>query len=318
MDKKIFRKISIDRLSSPEQLDRMITITSPRTWLILAAVWLIVITVLIWSFTGSLTTINSAKGMLVKSGGIIDITSSYGGQISDIRVLPGDSVKKGEIVARLDQSDLVAEITGLSGRINVLEENNADKGDIDALKIQRKELKDRLYSSSVIVSQEEGRVVEVISKAGDIVEPGTPVIKMVKEGEGVKDLIAVLYVPVEYGKSLAPGMEARISPSTVNKEEYGYILARIVSVSEYAVTVGTAQQKLGSNELAEEYVGGTACLEVLADLVTDDRTESGYSWSTLAGPPNRIENGTICSASVKVKRQRPIDLLIPQLGKLIN
>lgn len=318
MDNKIFRKVSIDRLSSPEQLDKMITVTSPKTWFVLIATGLILVTVIVWSITGSLTTNVEAQGMLVKSGGIIDITSSENGQISDIKVLPGDTIKKGDIIARLDQSELVDEITELTEQAEFLKESSTDLAELNSTNKKIKELKSKLQSSTVVISQEEGRVIEVISKVGDIITPGTVVIRIVKEGEGVKDLIAVLYVPIEYGKSLAPGMEARISPSTVNKEEYGYILARIVSVSEYAVTVNTAQHKLGSYELAEEYVGSIACLEVQVDLVTDEQTESGYRWSTLSGPPNRIENGTVCSASVILNRQRPIELLIPKIKKLIN
>lgn len=318
MDNKIYRKVSIDRLSSPEQLDKMITITSSKTWYILLSLGFILLTVIVWSLTGNLTTNITAHGMLVKSGGIIDVASSYDGQVSDIRVSPGDTIKKGDIVARLDQRKLVDEITELSEQIEFLKENNADAVEINAASLKREDLKKKLQSSSVIVSQEEGRVIEVTSKLGDIVTPGSVVLRIVKEGEGVKDLIAVLYVPVESGKRLAPGMEARISPSTVNKEEYGYILGRVVSVSEYAVTVSTAQQKLGSYELAAEYAGNAACLEVIVDLVTDEHTKSGYRWSTLSGPSNIIENGTVCSASVIIKKEHPIELMIPQIRKLIN
>ena len=318
MDKKIFRKVSIERLSSPEQLDRMITVTSARSWFILIAVGCILAAVVIWSVTGSLATNVVAKGMLVKSGGILDITSYERGQISDIRVRPGDFIKKGDIVARLDQGEIVDEITDLSAKLELLKENKADEKDMMAIDKQINELKKRLSSSSVIISQEEGRAIEVKLKVGDMVTPGAVVMSLVKEGAGVKNLIGVMYIPVESGKSLASGMETRISPSTVKKEEFGYILGRIVSVSEYPVTVKTAEQKLGSSELAEAYTGGTACLEILVDLVTDDKTKSGYKWSTLSGPPNEIENGTVCSASVIVERQRPIEMVIPQIKNLLG
>ena len=39
----IFRKSVIERLSSPEQLDKMIRITSPLTWLFIVACALILI-----------------------------------------------------------------------------------------------------------------------------------------------------------------------------------------------------------------------------------------------------------------------------------
>lgn len=318
MEKTIFRKVSIERLSSPEQLDRMITVTSAKSWLILIALGCILAAVVIWSITGSLATSVAAKGMLVKSGGIVDISSSEKGQISDIRVRPGDFIKKGDIVARLEQSEIVEEVTVLSDKLKLMKENKADEKEVMALDNQLDEIKKRLRSSSVIISQEEGRAVEVKLKVGDMVTPGTVVMSIVKEGAGVKNLIAVMYVPVESGKRLAPGMETRVSPSTVKKEEFGYILGRIVSVSEYPVTVQTARERLGSSELAEAYAGGAACLEVLVDLVSDVKTKSGYRWSTLSGPPNGIENGTACIASVIVDRQRPAEMVIPQIKNLLG
>ena len=318
MNEKLFRKVSIERLSSPEQLDRMITITNAKSWFLLIAVSCILVAVIIWSITGSLATNVTAKGMLVKSGGIIDICSSEEGQISDIRVLPGDFIKKGDIIARINQNELVDEITDLTDELELLKKISTEDVNIQVLEKQRKELKKKLVSSSVVISQEEGRVIEVNPSVGDQVTPGTVVIRIVKEGKGVKNLIAVLYVPVESGKKLAPGMETRISPSTIQKEEFGYLLGRVVSVSEYPVTVHTATQKLGSSELAETYVADTACLEVLVDLVTNMETESGFEWSTPSGPPMEIENGTVCSASVIIDTQRPIEMVIPQISNLLG
>jgi HlyD family secretion protein len=56
----------------------------------------------------------------------------------------------------------------------------------------------------------------------------------------------------------------------------------------------------------------------MVDLVTDDTTKSGYKWSTLSGPPTRIENGTACSATVVVTRLRPIEMVIPQMKNLLG
>jgi multidrug efflux pump subunit AcrA (membrane-fusion protein) len=318
MDEKIFRKVSIDRLSSPEQLDRMITVTSTRSWLLLLAIGCILTTVIIWGITGSMETNVTARGMLIKSGGTIDIYASSTGQITDIRVVPGDYIDKGDIVARISRVELVEQISGLLDEIKLIKSNNSENETVMALDEQVKELRKKLMASSVVISREQGRVVEVIARPGDPVEPGSVVIRTVKDGEDVKNLIAVLYVPVEDGKELAPGMETKITPSTIQKEEYGYLLGRIVSVSEYPITVHTATQKLGSSELANNYVGNTACLEVMVDLVSNKRTESGYQWSTPFGPPRTIENGTICDASVVIDTQHPIEMVIPQIKNLLG
>ncbi len=58
----IFRKSSLDRVSSPEQLNDYIKVSHPGVWLILGAVIVLLIGVCIWGVFGTLT---SAKDALV-------------------------------------------------------------------------------------------------------------------------------------------------------------------------------------------------------------------------------------------------------------
>ena len=50
MKKSIFREVSLERLSSPEQLDQMMTVTSPRAWLSLVAIAAILLTAIMGYF----------------------------------------------------------------------------------------------------------------------------------------------------------------------------------------------------------------------------------------------------------------------------
>lgn len=51
MDQSLFRKKSVDRISSPEQLNDYLRVTSPAVWVILLAVALLLAGLLIWSST---------------------------------------------------------------------------------------------------------------------------------------------------------------------------------------------------------------------------------------------------------------------------
>ena len=55
----LFRKKSIDRVSSPEQLNDYIRVTKPSVWLVLIAVILLLIGMLIWGIFGSVTVTNA-------------------------------------------------------------------------------------------------------------------------------------------------------------------------------------------------------------------------------------------------------------------
>lgn len=60
----IFRKSSLDRVSSPEQLNDYIKVSRPGVWLILAAVVVLLIGVCVWGVCGALTTTRDALAVV--------------------------------------------------------------------------------------------------------------------------------------------------------------------------------------------------------------------------------------------------------------
>ena len=56
MNNQIFRKKSIDRMSSPEQLNDYIKVTNPGVWMALAAIVILLIGVCVWGVFGKLET----------------------------------------------------------------------------------------------------------------------------------------------------------------------------------------------------------------------------------------------------------------------
>ncbi len=57
----LFRKKSLDRVSSPDQIDDYIKITTPPVWLILAAIGVVLAGALVWGIFGEIT-VNTAQG----------------------------------------------------------------------------------------------------------------------------------------------------------------------------------------------------------------------------------------------------------------
>lgn len=74
MEKRsIFRKESLDRVESPEQLDEYIKVSHPKVWLMIAALLVAAIAVIVWSVVGSLPQTMEVKGVTV--GG--DVINCY-------------------------------------------------------------------------------------------------------------------------------------------------------------------------------------------------------------------------------------------------
>ena len=56
MNEQLFRKKSVDKVSSPEQLNEYIRVANPGVWMVLAAIVILLAGVVVWGFIGHLDT----------------------------------------------------------------------------------------------------------------------------------------------------------------------------------------------------------------------------------------------------------------------
>lgn len=443
MNNSIFRKVALDRLSSPEELDQLITVTKPRGWIALAGFICILLSGIIWGFVGSIPIEVNGIGMITANAGAANVIHSVQGRITDVRVKPGDYVKKGDVIARTEQRELVDEINTIRKNIELSKDFNADAYDknskdlsaslndlydiaikikqaneainiekdmsnyklaelnlqqyqLDAaaeeknfekqkalyeagaipqkeyddaaskldmakkqveiaaeelrkaqlnaltpdeqanLRYLREQLEtkktvivseltkkldkaeDDLIAYSSIVSQVEGRILEVNAEKGAIIQAGVPVARIIRDDRTVNSLEVVLYVSPEEGKKIIAGMDAHISPTIIKKEDYGYMLGKVVAVSEYPTSVQSLVQTLGNEELANKFSGGSAPIEVRVNFIPDSSTFSGFKWSTSKGPDIKIDSGNICTGSIVIQSRRPAEMVIPYFKKKLN
>lgn len=313
MIKNVFRKVSIERLSSPEQLDTLVRVTSPRGWIALCGIGVVLAAILYWGFFGTLSSTISGQGVLLHSGGQKTVYTSVPGMISDITVVEHDRVNKGEVIAWLEQPELLEEIRQIKQAIAALKKNGENETERLALEQKLEELMGEYEKASKVTSAYAGTVVEVQAADGQNVEIGSPIIRLETFEEENDDLIAVMYVPVQQGKRLLPGMDVRLSPSSVNREEYGSLVGRIISVSEFPVTTQGMMAVLGNEGLVAQMSQYGVALEVRVSLIPDEETYSGYRWTTKEGPPVRLTSGTLVDATITVESYRPIGMVIDQL-----
>jgi HlyD family secretion protein len=108
--KEIFRSVALERLSSPEQLDQLMAVTTPRGWLLLIGVGALLATALVWGVLGSVPERITGQGILTRSGGVLEVEAAADGKVTDVSVRVGDHVSQGQVIARIDQQDLVLRI----------------------------------------------------------------------------------------------------------------------------------------------------------------------------------------------------------------
>jgi HlyD family secretion protein len=110
MNTKIFRDASIARLSSPEQLDKMLRVTSARSWIALIALVLILVVAGIWGFEGRIATKANGEGVVIRSGNVMNVASLGSGRVLDITVQVGDQVRANQVIATVAQPDTLEKI----------------------------------------------------------------------------------------------------------------------------------------------------------------------------------------------------------------
>jgi HlyD family secretion protein len=417
MNQDIFRKKSLENLSSPTQLDELIENVPSKGWLALISMATIVIATILWSIYGYIPTKVKGDGIILKSSGLAKIYSTTSGMVDEVFIKHNDIIKKDQLIATVSHPDKLLSIQTQEEQLEKLQDKykkselknkrdldlffgaiQRDKEEINSkiktlkLKMKNTQEKSNVYSKlfdkglitkeslldikdliikykneikhlkstligknieafkkkkdlessldqvykevvlaktklrsleksltlvSEIRSSFDGAVFQVPISRGSIVRNGTTIAEIEKTG-AKNDLEAVFFVPATQGKLIEKTFKAHISPSTVKKEEYGFIESTISQVSSYPATKDAMMNILNNQQLVDSFFKNGPPIIVYAKLIKNKDTYSGFKWSSPKGPTVHITSGTICNVEVTVKKQAPITLAIPILKNTIG
>lgn len=416
-DPHLFRKEALEALNSPEQLDQLIQVVTPRAWIAANTFYVILFCLLLWSFLGNVPTKADSYGILLAGGGDIYSAVAPDGpsQIDRFLVKTGDTIKKGQPLVILSRPDIRDEIQttqkyltelqtkyatlfadsqheitirkeqtveqqasqrraienaeikaknllallqvretalkkGLDTRQNVVQttaEYYSVKNEIEnlsnqiiqaqvaqdnfvaqlvdelrtlAIKIADEQLKftnlqTRLKLSTTVTSPVTGVVTHIPIAVGSIAETGQALISIASKGKG---LDALVYLPPKLGKQVKVGMRAQVSPTTIEKAEFGSIYGKVISVAPFPATPEAILAGLQNKDLVKKFTEKEPPIEVRIHLENSKKTFSGLKWSSSKGPKQVITPGTLATAMITIREQAPITLLLPAFKKLLG
>ncbi|MDJ0572377.1 MAG: biotin/lipoyl-binding protein [Pleurocapsa sp. MO_192.B19] len=101
----IFRQQALDRLSSPERLDKLMQVVSPKDWLPLGGLAVLGILGVFWSVFGSIPVTVTGKGVLINPRRLVQLQSPISGQLESLNIRDGQCVNKDEVLAIIDPAD---------------------------------------------------------------------------------------------------------------------------------------------------------------------------------------------------------------------
>jgi len=408
METSIFRKTSLERLSSPEQLDTIMRVTGAKRWLALTGVFLILGVAVVWGYAGTINTKVFGTGVIVRAGSVLNVVAEGSGQVTSINVNLGDQVKADQVVAKVsdpemlekvrlaraaleeakaerernlllrqqgaqlqldalarDQANAQREIQELgeqakiateqiavdnqllskglitrqqtlqdqqklveiNGRIEALrakiKQIDADqytartnpqqfdeemKGRIAELERNLAGLENQLALQSSVESPYDGQVIEMKAVPGSLVAAGSPILSIQPQGNTLEVLV---YLPSLQAKAVQTGMAAEISPSTVKREEFGFIRGRVIYAGEFPATMDALMRNFQNEMLVRAIMAGGPVTELRVTMDRDAGSVSGFKWSSSRGPAISITSGTLATVQVITRQQPPVSLLFP-------
>ena len=81
MSNTLFRKNSLDRISSPEQLNDYIKVSNPSIWIVLIALFILFAVVFVWGITGSMPTSISISGVTQEGEAVCYLDTAHAGAV---------------------------------------------------------------------------------------------------------------------------------------------------------------------------------------------------------------------------------------------
>ena len=316
-DKKtsLFQQKALERLRSPEELDKLFAVTTPVGWMALVTVLILVAAGLIWSVYGVMAVKVSGYGLIVDSAGVVNLSHPAGGKVVGLRVKVGDTVRKGQVIAQVDQYSTEQEIARLKAEMN----STTSQVEMATKVAQLNSLNDKLQRDSQVISPYDGVVAEAKVNVGDIVSSGAALFSLRLSPER-GEMKVLLYVPVLGGKDVRPGMTVQLSTGSPDSGEYGYLIGRVSRVSAYPVSADGMNAWFPNKEATNWILqrNGGSAMEVHVDLLKDPDTVSGYLWSSISGAPDKLSPGTACTGSIVVKRQAPITKAFQKLNQWLR
>ena len=415
MNSEIFRKVSLERLSSPEQLDQLLKVNSVRSWAALLAILVLLALTVAWALEGSIATTALGQGVIIRTGGVLNVVANGAGVVTVLNIKVGDRIRANQVIAQIAQPALVERIRATqeaiaeAGRqrsvagqirsgsavlqtealqrqrqnaereIKVLQEQaalvaeqipveadllakglltrqqtlatkqrlveiegriaaaSADLKRYDseqfAIESQPKQadaemesragslerelagLRKELDLASKVISPYGGEVIEIRVAPGSPVTPGVPLLSIQPEAD---QLDVLVYVPSSLVKQIHAGLEVQISPTTVRREEFGFLRGEVTSVADYPATPAALMRNFQNEPLVQSLSSSGPVTELHVRLFPDPQTSSGYRWSSPLGPRVKLSSGTLVSAQIITRRQKPISLVIPSVKEMLG
>lgn len=269
----LYRKSALERISSPDQLDRALKITSPLSWLALLGITLMIGAAVLWAFCGSIPVTLNVQGIVSSPSATNAVYAKEAGTVLELSAAPGDTVSKGDVL-----------LTYVSGSLTECE----------------------------LICDQNGVLSLFNAKPGDSFVHGEDVVRLAPETDGSQVVVCYVplayVVSLEENMKVQISLASVDSQSLGFMEAYISNIDSFASSANGMTHVVGYGNGLDSMFLANGAVAAVTCV-----LTEDNSTVSGYAWSNKNGADVSVPNGSIVLAKIILDEIPPISKLFSNL-----
>lgn len=110
MANKLFRQQALDTVSSPEKINDYIRVTTPSFYLWLLTLLVVLLSVVLWAFNSTVSDFVKIQGVAFPHQGIQEVSSPFGGRVTELFIRKGQQVKVGDILMRYMSDNALREL----------------------------------------------------------------------------------------------------------------------------------------------------------------------------------------------------------------
>ena len=274
---ELYRKSSLERISSPDQLDAMLKISSPMSWLALAGATMIVVITIIWAFIGRIPMTVTTTGIVTSPDGTNAVYSNTAGTVTKVFVARGDKIYEKDVLMEVETD--------------------------------RKE-------TVQILSDQVGFVGEIVAPEGSIITPNSEVLRLSPNTDSHQVVVCYVLTAdaqkIKRGDNAYISLSSSDSKSYGHM--VGRVInidAGAASQNAQKKVLGS------ENNLNKSFSSdGKAVTAVTCELYPSDSSVSGYFWSNTKGDQLAVNNRDMCSVKIITKQVKPIEKLFEKLFDL--
>ena len=278
---RLFRERALARVSSPENLDRLMHVVGAKDWIPLLAVAVLLAIGGGWAVLGNVPTKVSGRGVLLQPRRVVAVQSLASGRLEALNVRPGDLVSNGDLLGRVDQSEIRRRIQDDRQLLLILEVQHQTKSGSEQEQSRLQEQQDQLeqkFLNAQRLSLERGLAdaqalastlkrrddsMQELRRNGLVADVAPEVIASEQAWRENQARILELKARLEQTESQAKQVQTRFS--SVAREHFDATTARQNQIAELRGRIAQAELQLSkSSDVVSEYAGRVS--EVFASV----------------------------------------------------